>query len=238
MVWSKKKTQVMDERIEKESNKLTAKLFYVQTVLVALLLVGKLLAKLSWKAYLLEIICLVAGVGFVLIAEIGKGIFLLKDKDAALTGIHQSVLAKGYSLEMALLLVGELVFMYVLPEYFLWLIGYFGAWFVPAVILTVVSVKKGWLQWGSKNRQVEGKQNLKKRVAIGGVEFGLMMIPIQLPMWLADGALSFKEILMIPFEMVMFGVLFYILFTLMVDKGEKKANSDALTEGEEMSIEE
>ncbi|MBQ8823252.1 MAG: hypothetical protein IJZ82_11465 [Lachnospiraceae bacterium] len=238
MVWSKKKTQVMDERIEKESNGLASKLFYVQTMLVALLLVAKLLAKLSWKAYLLEMICLVVGGGFVLISEIRKGIFLLKDKDAALTGIHEGVLAKGYSLEMALLLFGELVFMYTLPEYRTWLIGYFGAWVVPALVFTVVSVKKGWIQWGSKKRQLEGKQNLKKRVAIGAFAFGILMIPSQLPMWLVDGTVTFMEILIVPLEMVLFGVLFYIMFTRMVDKGEKRANSDVPTESEEMSIEE
>lgn len=75
-------------------------------------------------------------------------------------------------------------------------------------------------------------------MAIGAVAFGFLMIPSQLPMWLVDGVVTFKEILMIPFEMMMFGVLFYIMFTRMVDRGEKQANRDALAEGEEMSIEE
>lgn len=238
MLWSKKKTQVTDERIEKESNGLASKMFYVQTVLMALLLVGKLLVKLSWKAFVLEIICLIVGMGYVLIAEISKGIFGVKDKDEALTSIHQGILSKAYSLEMGLLVFGELIFMYVLPEYFVWLLGYLLVWVVPALILTVVSVKKGWIQWGSKKRQAEGKHNLKKRVAIGAFAFGILMIPSQLPMWLADGTVTFKEILIIPLEMVMFGVLFYVLFTRMVDRGEKKANSNIPTESEEMSIEE
>ncbi len=238
MLWSSKKKQVTDERIEMETNQLASKMFYVQTTLVVMLLVIKLIANVSWEALLLEIICLVAGIGYVVISELRKGIFMLKEKDDALRTIQQGILAKSYNMEMGILVFGELIFMYALSEYFAWLIGYLVAWFVPALILTVVSVKKGWIQWGSKKRQNEGKQNLKKRVAVGAFAFGIMMIPSQLPIWLKDGSVTLKEVMMVPLEMVLFGVLFYAMFTFMVDRGEKKANSDVPTEGEEMSIEE
>ncbi len=237
-MFNKKNNQQPDERIAKESNKLSAKMFYLQSALIIIALVIKLVIGVPLQVFCLEIISLVVGIGYFVVQEMRKGIFLLKNKDDALQSIHEEVLAKAYNLEMMLLVFGELIFMYALPEYFAWLALYLIMWFIPAIVVTKASVKKGWLQWGTKKREVVGKKSLKIRCVFGGIAFGVMMIPTFLPMWLIDGKLVWTELIWIPIEMVMFGVLFYIVFTRMVDKGAKKADEALPVDEGEMTLEE
>lgn len=237
MFWSKKNKYQPDERIAKESNTLSAKMFYVQSALIMIALIVKLIIGLPIQVFCLEIMSLVIGIGYVIVQEIRKGIFLLKDKDEALTSIHEEVLAMAYGIEMMLLVVGELIFMYALPKYFAWLVLYLAIWLIPAVIVTKSSVMKGWLQWGTKKREIDSKKSLKIRCVFGGIAFGIMMIPTFLPMWMIDGELVWTELIWIPIEMVMFGVLFYFAFTRMVNRGAKKADEAVPVDEEEMTLE-
>lgn len=57
-------------------------------------------------------------------------------------------------------------------------------------------------------------------------------------MFLKDGEIELLEIIWIPLEMILFGGLFYLIFTFMVDKGAKKADEACPIEEGEMTIEE
>ena len=75
-MWKWKKKQVVDERIQKESNRLNAKMFYLLTALVFGLLIVKLCAKAPLPVYLLEVITLVAGGIYFVAAEVYKVIIM------------------------------------------------------------------------------------------------------------------------------------------------------------------
>lgn len=112
-MWKWKKKQVVDERIQKESNRLNAKMFYLLTALVFGLLIVKLCAKAPLLVYLLEVITLVAGGIYFVAAEVKKGIFLVKDKDEVIKTLHEQNLSKAMYLEFSILVFGELVYLFL-----------------------------------------------------------------------------------------------------------------------------
>ena len=92
-MWKKKEKPVVDERIEKESNRLSAKMFYVLTILTAILLAVKIAKGLPIVVYLLEIVTLLAGIIYYGVTEVKSGIFLAKERDEVLMVMHEKNLA-------------------------------------------------------------------------------------------------------------------------------------------------
>ena len=147
----KGKTKVLkDERITKESNKLSAKMFYVITVATLISLVIKITCGLPIEVYALELIALVASVLFVVVSEAVKGILLVREKDEAIRTMHEAVLSKAMMVSFWIIIVGEFLYLFLVKEYFFWVLSYFAIWFVPALVITIASVKNGWFVWGSK----------------------------------------------------------------------------------------
>lgn len=228
-MWKWKKKQVVDERIQKESNRLNAKMFYLLTALVFGLLIVKLCAKAPLPVYLLEVITLVAGGIYFVAAEVKKGIFLVKDKDEVIKTLHEQNLSKAMYLEFSILVFGELVYLFLMIEYFYWLPAYFLVWLPPALIITIASIKNGWLIWGSKKREKEGKKDFKKRVVIGSIFYGVI---VGWPFVFEDGVFKPEGILRILALAAMWGFLFYFIFIGMMKVAEKKADRKLLKEEE------
>lgn len=237
MLWKKKNNQKPDERLVKETNKLATKMFYVQSMLMVILFVVKWGNNLPFQMVVLELLTLLIGIGYVLVQEMRKGILFIGKKDAALQSIHEDVLARAHNKEMWTIAIGELILMYIFPQYLAWTTLYLASLFIPALVYTVVSIKKGWIQWGTKKQEISSKQGLKKKCVWGGIAFGIMSLPTNIPMFLKDGGIELLEIIWIPLEMVLFSGLSYAIVSFMVNKGTKKANEVVPVE-EEMTLEE
>ena len=222
--WKREQKPAMDERIQKESNKLLSKLFYLLNAILLVVLVIKLVQGVHWGLMCLDILCLAVGSVWVIVQQTRKGIFLLREKDEVLTEVHQGVLAKGYLLQTSILLYGELVCMYLYRDDMGWCSLYFFTWIIPIWIYVVASIKNSWIQWGGKKRQTVGKKLSKKTCAIAGVLYGVLWAFMEYPEWLEDGVVSFKELIWIPIDMFAFAVLMYFILNFLVDMGEKRAN--------------
>ena len=94
-------------------------------------------------------------------------------------------------------------------------------------------LKKGWMVWGSKKREVTGKKEFGKRVIIGALFFGLIM---GVPELIANGIFYVKGWLMILGMAAMWGILFYFAMLGLIKFSEKKA--DKLVQEKEESNEE
>lgn len=220
-MWNKKKGT--DERILKESNALSAKMFYVITLLTVISLVVKLVCRLPLYVFGLEIIALVASLVYVAVSEGSKGILFLKEKDAELQTIHEGILAKAMMINFFTIIVGELLYLFMAEEYVVWGLSYFAIWLVPALIITVASVKNGWLIWGGKKRETEGKKNFKLRVVLGALVYGLIM---GFPQLYHDGAFHAEGILWILGMAALWGIPFYLIFVGIMKVSENKADKN------------
>lgn len=59
-------------------------------------------------------------------------------------------------------------------EYFFWILSYFVIWLPSALWITIATMKRRWLIWGSKKKETEGKKKLGVRTAIGAICFGVI----------------------------------------------------------------
>lgn len=228
-MWKKK--QPVDERIQKESNKLSAKMYYLLTALTLMLLVVKVCSKVPFQVYLLEIITLLIGTIYLAAMEMKNGILFVKERDEVLTTLHEANLANAMNIEFMVLVFGELLFMFLLEEYFLWLPAYFLVWLPPALIITIASIKNGWIIWGTKKREKEGRKDFKKRVAIGSLFYGVI---VGGPMLFKDGVFYPAGILWILGLAAFWGILFYLLMSGMMKVAEKRADQKLKVEEEEI----
>ena len=251
MLFKKKnQTQVKDERIEKETNKLMTPMFYLFSAGLLACLVVKLVLREPWYNFILEILCLVPAWGYTLIKRAQSGILVMKEKDEALLSIRDATHSKAFMISFWVIIIGEVLYMFTVTDFFnsagishsdteiwpremTWLLVYLAVWFVPAIIVTVNTLKKGWMIWGSRKREVTGKKAFGKRVIIGSLFFGLIM---GLPELIANGIFYAKGWIMILGTGAMWGVLFYFGMLGMIKLSEKNADK-AVKEKEESNEE-
>lgn len=223
----KKKKQPMDERILKESNHLYAKMFYVMQLLNLIVLLVKLVCRVPVYLYVLELMCLVVGALIVIVDEKRKGILFVKEKDEVLQTLHEETLTKAFSVNSWIIIMGELILMLALlafaAKYFFWVLSYFFIWLPPSLIVTIVSMKRGWLIWGTKKREETGKKEFIKRVIIGSAFFGLFMA---FPSIFRGGSFHPSGLLLALGMGASWGIMFYILFIGMMKIAEKNADKN------------
>lgn len=221
MFWKKEK-KVVDERIEKESNKFVAKMYYLITALTVISLTVKLACKLPLYVYTLEIIALVASVVYFLVSEVRNGILFVKNKDEELLNIHYGILAKAEMIIFYIIIIGEFFYLFIAGKYFFWVLSDFVIWMIPALIQTVVSIKNGWFIWGSKQKEEKGKKDFKKRVIMGSLFYGIIAgFPT---LYSSDGVFQPEGILRILGLAVAWGIPFYFIMVALMKISEKKAD--------------
>ncbi|MBP3610664.1 MAG: hypothetical protein J6J42_10050 [Lachnospiraceae bacterium] len=240
----KKKNQIKDERIEKETNKVVRPVFYLFSAALLAGLVVKLVLGEPWQNFLLEILCLVPSWAYLLVKGSSNGVLWLKEKDEALCGIRDEIASKAYMTGFWILTTGQLVYMYYVMCVVMadgirwcmemnWELVYLATNLIPALIISIFSVKKGWLVWGSKKREVTGKKEFAKRTVLGALVFGVLM---GLPEVFKEGGLRLETVLMMLGMGAAWGVLFYFAMIAVVKISEKNADK-AVKEKEEESEE-
>lgn len=229
-MFGKKSERIHDERIEKESNKPAAMMFYVTTALLVICLGVKVVCQLPVQVYALEIGCLVISLVYAIADKARNGILWMKEKDDALVTINNKILARAYMIDFWMLAFGELVFIVVLKEYFWWVGMYLFTLLVPALVITVLTLKKGWLGWGSKKQEKTGIKEFRKRVIIGSLFFGIF---VGFPYVYSNGTFHPEGILWVLGLGAGWGVMFYFLMLGFIKASEKKADEIAQAAADE-----
>lgn len=220
----KRKNQQMDERIEKESNRLSAKMYYLMSALTIVAIIVKLWYKVPMYVYALELISLATSGIYAIVSELKYGILFLKDKDEELLSIHHKVLSKAMMISFWIIITGEFLFIFVVHGYIEWVELYFVVWGVPAIIQSFFSIKNGWLIWGTKKKEKVGKKDFGKRTVIGALFFGLVM---GLPMLFQDGAFHPEGLLWVFGMAAGWGIPFYLIMMGLMKVSEKMADKKA-----------
>jgi hypothetical protein len=220
IMWRNKK-QPVDERIEKESNRLAAKMYYLMSVLTVVVIIVKMCYKVPVYVYGLELISLVASGIYAIVSELKYGILFLKDKDEELLSIHYKNLSKAMMISFYIIIIGELLFIFTAYEYFGWVILYFVIWVIPALIHTFASIKNGWFIWGTKKKEMDGKKDFGKRTVIGALVFGLFM---GLPMLFHGGTFHPEGLLWVLGMAAGWGIPFYLIMIGLMKVSEKMAD--------------
>ena len=210
-----------DERIEKSSNALSAKLLWAMVILQVIVLAVKLY--LGGIAYcLLDVLALAVGLGTAALLITLKGVWHAGDD--ILREIRTGCLAKAFMYMLITLVVGEFVLIMLDPAHTLWYASSIIVWAPPALIYTVLAVKNGLFQWGSKKAETTGKAKLARSTALGALFFGIVMGG---PECIQNGAFNPMGIIKIIGMGAMWGILFYLMFSALLKVGEKQADKAA-----------
>lgn len=232
----KRKQKVVDERIEKESNKLSAKMYALMLVLTNACLIYKIVKGLPFYLYALEIIVELTMILYLLVKESQSGILFMNKRDEATQTLHEGILANAFNLAFNIVIEGEFLVMFGLliwaREYFFWVLSYLLIWFPAALIITILSIKRGWFVWGTKKKEQEGKKNFGKKVVVGSLEYGCFMAVFFMIM---KGEISLKLLALIPIMAAMWGIPFYFIMLFLMKKAEKQADKkvEAVENGSE-----
>lgn len=232
----KRKQKVVDERIEKESNKLSAKMYGLMLVLTNACLIYKIVKGLPFYLYALEIIVELTMILYFLVKESQSGILFMNKRDEATQTLHESVLAKAFNLAFNIVVEGEFLLMFGLliwaREYFFWVCSYFVIWVPAALIITALSIKRGWFVWGTKKKEQEGKKSFGKATFKGSLFFGCFMGVFFM---ITRGGFEVKYLVMMPIMAAMWGIPYYLIMTFMMKQAEKQADKkvEAVENGSE-----
>ena len=119
MLFMKKKN--VDERIQKRSNELVAKVFPILGILALVSLIVKIVCGLPFTVYLLEICTLVIGAVVWLVEELRYGTLLVKEKDDMLRELSNKARTDAFMAMFWTVIISELLFVLVIDKtYFLW----------------------------------------------------------------------------------------------------------------------
>ncbi len=212
-----------DERIEKESNSFYGKMYYVISLLMILSVIVKVVCKVPWFVYGLELLALAVSGVFLLVQELRKGILFVRKKDEVLSEIHSKNLRDAFMVDFWILIFGDLLFLHM-DEYFFWVYSYLIIVMIPALIITVATLKNGWMIWGSKKKEKMGKKRLAFATTLGAAFFGITTGAEHL---YYDGAFHASGILWILGMGVGFGLLFYFLMGAFIKISEEQADYNA-----------
>lgn len=224
--------KIADERITRENNALIATAFWMMLILQAGVLIAKLAMGAALRVCILDIAVLATGVIGLIVLRTTKGLWGAKDE--ALREIEQAGLSKIFGTMLWMMLLGELLLVLLDGENLRWYVPFFLVWGVPAVYVTIQSIRKGLMLWGGKKAESTGKTRLAKSTALGALFFGIVMGG---PDCFVDGAFQISGLWRVLGMGATWGILFYLMMLGMLKLGEKKADK-AVTAAEESTDEE
>jgi hypothetical protein len=141
--------------------------------------------------------------------------------DEVLKEVKRSILSKCGMICYWIIIAGEFILFFAEYIKTIDVLLYLIVWMIPALVITVYSIKHGLLLWGGAKRKELGKDALAKRTFIGALFFGVIMGGPQL---YSQGTFHAIGILAILGYALGWGIPFYFVFKLFVNSGEKNAD--------------
>ncbi len=214
------KKKIVDERVQKESNAVLARLYWLALALQVVVLVVKLCLGAELIQWALDAIIILAGLGVMAVMRSIKGLWGRKDE--ALREMDNSVLSTSFGTMLWVALLGSLLLMFGNgEENALW----YGPTILPVMIAsglyTVLAIKRGLLLWGGERNKGSAKPQLRKSTTLGALFFGIVM---GAPDCFEGGSFQFMGLVKIILMAAMWGLMFYGMMVLAINWGEKSAN--------------
>lgn len=213
-----------DERIVKETNKVIAPLYLFILILTCIAAVAKYIFLTHQIInYILELIALIGSIGYLLVRSKPNGIPIFSSKDECIKEFQNTYRTHSFYVCFWVYIIGEFILLFIPGQELEMVIFYIFIWFIPSLIITVKSIKKGLFIWGTKIRKKTGIASFKKRVLIGSLFFGLFTAWGHL--W-KNGIFHPMGILFILGAAATWGIPFYFIMTLMMSKSEKNSDKE------------
>jgi hypothetical protein len=218
------KKKKVDERIQKRSNELIAKVLPVLGILALIVLIVKIVCGLPFTVYLLEICTLVIGAAVWLVEQLRYGTLLVKEKDDMLKELSDKVGTDAFMAMFWTVLIGEFLYIMLVDKaYFLWVLSYVVILMPSAIYIMIHSFKEGLLIFGSRKKEESTKKSLAVRTFIGSLFFGAF---VGFEFYFRDGVFYPKGLIAVLLLAAGWGIPFYLMFVGFMKLSEKKADKN------------
>lgn len=214
------KKKIVDERVQKESNAVLARLYWAAMTLQVVVLVVKLCLGAELIQWVLDGIIILLGLGVMIVMRSIRGLWGRMDE--ALREIDNSVLSTSFGTMLWVALLGSLLLMFGNGKgNALW----YGPTILPVLIAsgiyTVLAIKRGLLLWGGERNKGSAKPRLRKATTLGALFFGIVM---GAPDCFNGGVFQIMGLVKILLMGAMWGLMFYGMMVLAINWGEKAAD--------------
>lgn len=216
-----KHKRIIDERIEKESNKLSSYMYLFIIIIQTISLIYKLIDGALFTRYIIELLCLSTSSVYLVWESIKYKIGFLTDYDDVLREIRFKILSKCGMICFWIIITGEFLLFFLELLEPIDILIYIVSWGIPALVITIYAIKNGMLIWGSNKRKTTGEKSLAKRTFIGSIFFGIIM---GWPFLMKSGTFDPKAIIWIVVMALAWGIPFYFIFRLVINLSEKNAD--------------
>lgn len=219
-----------DERIKTELDKITAKLYPLMMALLVIVVALKIsVFDYQVSDCIMELIAVVGSIGYIVIRSLLYPVPIKRSSDEHIRSVQDMIISHSYYGVTFLLVFGEFILMLLLPEEkFMMITWYIPIWFIPAAIYTVQIIRKGLFISNSKQKKQIGLKKFKSRAIAGSIFFGVF----------TGWSMTFTEtgfqpfgLLMMLVSAVLWGVPFYFIMKLLMNKSEEVADRQ-LEDGE------
>lgn len=214
------KKKIVDERVQKESNAVLARLYWLALALQAVVLAVKLCMGAELLQWALDGVVILSGLGVMAVMRSIKGLWC--EKDEVLREMDNSVLSTSFGTMLWVALLGSLLLMFGNSEENA---PWYGSTMLPVLIAsgvyTVLAIKRGLLLWGGERNKGSAKPRLRKATTLGALLFGIVM---GAPDCFIDGVFQLKGLVKIILMAAMWGLMFYGMMVLAINRGEKAAD--------------
>ncbi len=216
--------KLKDERIIKETNKISSPLYLLILILTVIVSSTKyIFFTQELSNYILEVLAISVSMGYLIISSLINGIPIFSSGDECINELQNKYRARSFEICFYTYVFGEFILL-LIPGQSLGIIAfYILIWIVPGAIFTVKAIKRRLLLWGGENRKKKTIADFKKRVILGSLFYGIFMRWEHL--W-EQGKFQPMEILKILGAAAMWGIPFYFIMKLIISNGEKKSNKE------------
>ena len=209
---------IQDERITRQTNALVARLLPLMLALQTIVLIVKL-ALGGGMTCLLDAVSLTVGAGLAIVLLTVKQVW--RAEDEALLEIRDACLNGAFGAMFAVLVVGEFICVMLDGTHIGWYVPTALVWLIPAAILTISIIRRGLYHWGGAKAEKNGKKRLAVSTTIAALFFGIV---VGAEDCFVDGAFAPEGLLKVIGMAASWGVLFYLLMSLMLKLGGKQAD--------------
>ncbi len=225
------KKEKKDERIQKRSNELLARVFYIMWISNVISLIVKLVYGLPFEMYVIEIGTLVLGVAVWLVEEFRYGSFTFGKKDVMLRELSNKAKMEAVTVMFVANLIGMVLYdKFCDKAYFMWIVSYLLIFFPGALYYTIAVISEGLFIFGTRKKAEKGKKRMVLSTVIAASFFGFLTVVKD---YYRDGTFYPKGLLIVLIDAILWGVLFYFSYMGMIKISEKRADKNVEKENAE-----
>ncbi len=212
----------IDERIQKKSEEIFAPLYPLIIVLTLVIICLKLYMGLPLELFVLEFLVIVISITYLIIMSFKLGINPLTYQDEHINELKFTILSKSFMICFWIYIIGEVIYLFVFPDYFNYIFLCFIAWVIPSLIGTYRAIKCGVMTFGSGNNRKITKKKFGFNTIVGALFYSVFMN------WdkIVEKGLSVSTLISILLMALMWGIPFYLCMKLLIFFSEKKTDEE------------